>query len=462
MGMGQYVVAVPYSQDPTLTGPYVWSSQGAGAQFALPLGGPGCRVGDVVSQFIFLGDLYDETQQTFFTGDGTTTTVTTTIPTPIQDGGVILDQRGTLSANISNGTITGTEGGGGTVTGTINYATGAITVNFSNAPASGNAVYAQYVQSAPYRVWWSGIGDPTNWPTPLTNAALAVQSGYDDLDPTAGPVMYIAGYPLYGLVFQRYSITRVSYIGGNVIFSFQPFAFKRGLVAHGAAVKVGPLVYFLSDDGFYVTDGSNVNPIGTASDNSSGIDRWLETNLNLNSVDTIRSGYDSASRSIWFAIPTAGNTLPDTLLVYNLIAQKWTRVSCPAEVVFTMDNGADGAPGDEQILGVFDQNNVLNTLTGPTQPGYLETQDMYDATGNFRLLSGVIPMVESQDLPVVSVSTRDNLWVPLTLADSQAPDSFSMVAPIIAEGRYMRVRVSTVQGTNIQGATILSQPRKSY
>ncbi|OYV26180.1 MAG: hypothetical protein B7W98_03315, partial [Parcubacteria group bacterium 20-58-5] len=30
----------------------------------------------------------------------------------------------------------------------------------------------------PYRVQWSGIGDPASWPTPLTDAAIAAESSY--------------------------------------------------------------------------------------------------------------------------------------------------------------------------------------------------------------------------------------------------------------------------------------------
>src|SRR6185369_12992245 len=105
---------------------------------------------------------------------------------------------------------------------------------------------------------------------------------------------------------------------------WQPYEFKRGCIAHGAAIKVGSYVYFLADDGFYVTDGANVVPIGTKQDNSQGIDRWFFSNVNLNALESIRSGYDATKRCVFFAIPTGSNTLPDTLLIYNVLAQRWT------------------------------------------------------------------------------------------------------------------------------------------
>lgn len=84
--MNQYVAAIPYSQDPTSTGPYLWTNAGSASEFARPLGSPGCRIGATVAQFLFLADLYQQAQQTIFTGDGSTTTFTGTVNTPIQDG----------------------------------------------------------------------------------------------------------------------------------------------------------------------------------------------------------------------------------------------------------------------------------------------------------------------------------------------------------------------------------------
>jgi hypothetical protein len=329
-----------------------------------------------------------------------------------------------------------------------------LSLTFSTAPPTGDVVYAQYIQAAPYRCWWPAIGDPTNWPVPLTNAALAVQSGYNDLQVDLGPVMFVAGYPLYSLVFQRFGITRAQYIGGNVVFSWQPYEFKRGCIAHGAAIKVGPIVYFLADDGFWYTDGANVVPVGTAGDNSSGIDKWLWSNLNTAALEAIRAGYDSTLRCIFFAVPTGTNTLPDTLLVYNLLSQRWTRALIASETLWTADNGANGVPGTRQILGIMDQTHTPDTLSGAPLTGYLETCDLYATDGLRRVTTGVRPHVNSTDLPLVTVGNRNSLADPVVYAPSNYVDAFSKIAPAMGGGIYNRARVQSTNAQSFQGATL--------
>jgi hypothetical protein len=450
--MTQYVAAIPYTQNAVATGPYLWSNQGQGNQFARPNGSPGCRVGAVVGQFLFLADLYQQQQQTLFTGNGSQNTFSGFLSTPMAAAGSILDQQGTLGGTFNNGLIAGS---GYLASGTVNYATGAIALTFGTAPPNGDAVYAQYIQEAPYRCWWSSIGDPTTWPTPLTNAAIAAQSGYNDLQVDLGPIMFVAGYPLYGLVFQRFGITRAQYIGGNVVWSWQPYEFKRGCIAHGAAIKVGPIVYFLADDGFWYTDGANVLPVGTAGDNSAGIDNWLWEDLNTSALEAIRAGYDSTKRCIFFAIPTGTNTLPDTLLIYNLLAQRWTRAAIATETLWTADNGANGVPGTRQLLGIMDQTHTPDALTGAPLTGYLESCDIYATDGNRRTVTGVRPHVNATDLAYVTVGSRDNLSDPVIYASGDYQDSFSKVAPAMSGGIYNRVRVQSTNAQSFQGATLL-------
>src|SRR6185312_16427445 len=448
--MNQYVAAIPYTSNAAVTGPYLWSNQGAGNEFVRPTGSPGCRVGAIVGQFLMLGDLLQQQQQTLMTGDGSTATFNGFLSTPVVDGGQILDQQGTIAGTFSNGVVSGTG-----VSGTVNYTTGAIALSFSPTPATGDLIFAQYTQVAPYRCQWSAIGDPTTWPAPFTNASLAVQAGLNDLQVDLGQVMRIAGYPLYGLVFQKFGITRASYIGGNVVFSWQPYEFKRGLAAHGAAVKVGPLVYYLSPEGFFATDGANVVPIGTATDNSSGIDNWFWANVNTNALEAIRAGYDPKKRCLFFAIPTGTNVLPDTLLTYNTLAQRWTRAQVPTELIWTSDTGSDGMPASTQILGVMDQTHTPSYLTGPLLTGYMETCDLYFTDASRRLTTGVRGHVVSTDQAIYTVGTRNALSDGVSYGVGYVVDQFSRIAPAMKGGMYTRARATSGAASAFQGVTLL-------
>jgi len=451
--IGPYLAAIPYTTNPAVTGPYLWSNSGAANQLSVPSGAPGCRVGATVGQFLMLGDLFAQQNQVVLTGDGATTTVSGTLPAPMADGGTITDGGGTINATMSGGVISGT----GITSGTVNYTTGAYSITFSAAPASGDVVTAKYTQVAPTRVQWPAINDPTNWPIPDTDAAEAAQSGFEDLQPDLQQVMFIAGYPLYALIFQRFGITRANYVGGDVVFSFAPYEFTHGVVAHGAAVQVNNAVFFLADDGFFVTDGANVIPIGTDQENSQGIDNWFWSNVNSDALEAIRAGYDAEKRCVCFAIPTGANTLPDTLLMYNPLARKWTKSAVACETIWSADNGTDSFPPTRQLLGVIDQSHTPNTLSGSPMTGYLESADIHFADGNRRFTSGVRPNVSASDDLVCTVGVRDSLEDAVTYGASTTPDGFSRTADALSEGLYTRMRIQSDSATSLKGGALLME-----
>lgn len=452
---GQYLAAIPYASQGYSTGPYLWANQGMGnSNFVRPLNSPGCRVGATVGQFLMLGNLLQFNQDVLFTGDASKTSFTGTLSIPMLASGTIADQQGELAGVFANGVVVGN---GYLSGGTINYETGALTLTFSTAPSMGNQISARYTQSATYRVQWPAIGDPTNWPIPFTQEAIAFQSSYQDLDPDLGEVMFIAGYPLYAVIFQRFGITRAGYIGGAPVFSFATYERKHGLVCLGGAVQVGPITHFLADDGFWSTDGANVVPIGTATDNSAGIDNWFWANVNTAALARIRSGYDAQKRCAVWAIPTGSNTLPDTLLIYNVLAQKWTRAAVASECVWTTDNGTDGDPATRQTLGVFDQSHVPNTLSGTALTGYLESCDLFFVDGNTRFTSGARAHINCTDTPTMKIGTRNNLQSAVTYSAAASADAFSNLFPFLAQGIYTRARLSSATAQAFHSATLLME-----
>ena len=114
----------------------------------------------------------------------------------------------------------------------------------------------------PNSIQWSAIDDPTDWPIPLTLDALAKQSGKQDLNAIYGNVNFIGNGERFGTVLQERGVSRVSYIGGNAVFQFDTFEKTHGAFTKGGNVQVDDIVYYLSEHGFFKTDGHEVKDIG--------------------------------------------------------------------------------------------------------------------------------------------------------------------------------------------------------
>lgn len=426
-----------------------------GTAFTYPSGAPSGSCVGVVNQFAVIGNVWvpGPTSGGFVqmgTGNGTTKVFSTTLANvPLAPfyvyAGSFPTGGGELSA-VDNGLgVLSTTG----LTGTVNYSTGVLTLTFTAAPPAAAKIQAYYLNAFPYRVQWSQIANQLSWPTPLTNTALAAQSGYEDLDSSFGAVLAIAGFPQFGIVFQRFGITRMSYVGSQVVFSFAPFEKKRGAISGHAVVAVGQLVYFLADDGFWMTDGSQTSSIGTSPDNDQqGIDNWFAENVNQNALQVISAGYDATIRSVLFAVPTGSHTIPDTLLIYNPGMQKWTKAALSAEFVWSDNTGA------KHQLGIVNQAHKYATLSGAPAAGYVESADMIFPDGMTRYATGVRPIVQCTDVPVARMGVRASEMDAVAYTADAAPDKFSRICPVFAQGNLQRVRVTSSNAQAMTGAVV--------
>lgn len=116
-----------------------------------------------------------------------------------------------------------------------------------------------------YSIRWSAINDPTDWPTPATDDARAKQSGREVLPPEFGEVTGIAGDDFYMYVFQERAVTKGTYVGGDIVFSFDTFEENRGCVRPGRMAKVDDLVIFESLHGRHLLQNDQIVDIGFGS-----------------------------------------------------------------------------------------------------------------------------------------------------------------------------------------------------
>jgi hypothetical protein len=432
-----------------------------GSAFAPPTGSPSGSVVGVINQFAVLGDIWSPPSGSVSTesfveigvGNNVQTTFTTTLtnvplaPFYVYAGSFASGPYPTIACVDNGEGVFSTPG----MTGTVNYVTGVVTLTFTLPPTPTDYIQVFALNSFPYRVQWSAIGDQTQWPTPLTNAALAVQAGYEDLTADFGQVQYIAGFPQFGIVFQRFGITRMTYVGGSVVFTFAPYEKKHGALNRNCVIAVDQTVYFVSDEGFYSTDGNSVTPIGTSADQTVGIDQWFKTNVNQAALGAISAGYDANTRSVMFAVPTGANTLPDTLLLYNPVMQRWTKAAIAVELLWADNTGA------KHQIGIIDQAHTYATLTGSTQAGYVESCDLTWPDGMTRYAVDVRPIIACTDTPTAQIGTRNAMDLPVKYSRDQARNKLTKLCSIRAHGQFTRVRISSSAAAALTGAGIYSQ-----
>lgn len=280
--------------------------------------------------------------------------------------------------------------------------------------------------TVPYRVAWSGIDQPRNWPTPGTSSARAIQSGEQFLNAAYGAVTGIANGQFYGLVFQQRGISRFTYVGGDVVWQVQELDTTRGCWAPQSLIQVGGLTYFLAVDGFYVTNGQTVTPIGNGK-----VDKWFFLNFDQTYRERVTAGYDYINKCIFWAYPspTAVSGVPDRILIYNTVENRWAWAEQAVQLLFpsfttgyTLDQldslytSIDDIPitldsslwqgGVPTVQGF--SSNTLASFGGDSLTARFETTESDGAPFGRLFIRGVRPIVTGSPTNVtVAISARD-------------------------------------------------------
>lgn len=113
-----------------------------------------------------------------------------------------------------------------------------------------------------YTIRWSALGDPTDWPTPATDDARSKQSGSQTFPTEFGYVTGIAGDDFHMWIFQERAISKATYVGGDIVFSFEILNEGLGCVRQGRVLEVDERIFFQSNRGFHMMVNGNITNIG--------------------------------------------------------------------------------------------------------------------------------------------------------------------------------------------------------
>ena len=203
--------------------------------------------------------------------------------------------------------------------------------NFANLAAAGTAPVASAVGTVgrfvilgdleasggverEHNIQWCAIDDPTDWPTPGSADAQGKQAGLQQLNKSFGSVTGIWGGDQYGIVLQQGGMTRMTYIGGDVVWQFDEFSKTHGCICPNASIMINDVLYFPSQSGFVATNGAEIVPIG-----KDKVDDWFFGLFDTAQRNRMYVAHDPRNKLIvWnFASTSATGGQPDYLLFYS-------------------------------------------------------------------------------------------------------------------------------------------------
>lgn len=311
----------------------------------------------------------------------------------------------------------------------------------------------------PNRVRWSAFNNPSgDWVTDRGGL-----SGYQDLDPRYGRVTAIVG-GRFGLVFQERAVWRMTFIGAPKAFEFEEVAVDRGCIAGQSAVTIGFETFFLSQDGFYKTDGSSVVPFG-----AQRVNKWLGETASDTEIRRVHGAINWPKRSIvWAFIPTTTNSF-SRQVIFNFVTDEWSSASQTLHYLtqnkveaLTLSDLATMFPGGVGTMSAFalgtsewrakslsfaawvesGSGSVFAPFDGQPAATEFVTGDFQTEPGFRATVDGIWPVVETLGQGITStIRTRDVQGgaLSVTSATERAADGF---CPHHVDGWLHSVRIS--------------------
>ena len=198
------------------------------------------------------------------------------------------------------------------------------------------------------KVQWSDINDETDWVSSSTS-----QSDYQII-PDGGNIQAITGGE-FGLIFSENSVTRASYIGSPLFFQMDTISNGQGCLEGNSVINYGNLSFWLSDDGWYSSNGEIVTNIGLEK-----VDRFFFERADITKLNTISVAIDPVKNLvIWNYRDVDGNR---RLIIYNWQLQKWSRAETTSDSVGTIATLGESLETLESALGYTDIDTMPASL----------------------------------------------------------------------------------------------------
>jgi len=313
------------------------------------------------------------------------------------------------------------------------------------------------------RVYWSGLDNAETW-TP----SQTTQADFNDFVGGGGAVTGLVGGE-FGLVFQDRSIFRLDYQGTPLIFSSNEVSQSRGTQVSGSIAALGRMVFFWSDDGFYMLeDGTKTTAIG-----ANKVDKTFANDFDQAYLSRVTSAIDPINHLYIVSYPGSGHTsgTPNKLIMYDWVNNKWSTGSFSHEIIartltsgYTLEGldaivdsstGIDGMAfsldsrawmGGRLQLTAFDTSHNLARFTGTGLAATIETSEFQPLPGRRSFINKVRPVIEGSDAVATVQMANRNKGTETASFGSAVSLNTSGDAPVREDNRYHRVRVNISGG----------------
>lgn len=367
----------------------------------------------------------------------------------------------------------------GVNSGTNFAALGGSPPNATIAQTVGQFVMLGGISGTLNQVRWSGRDDPTYWTAGQRDSDLQTF-------PDGGPVRGIT--PLRdGLIFQEGAIRAYRQVPDRSIFQFRMVERRRGLLAPNSLVTLGNVSFYLSEDGFYATDGSGQSEdIGSKKAYS-----WFFENVNTDRLDYVCASLDPSGRRIYWLFPGNGvsSEAMNYCLCYDVHLKEWTYsddfgdsfiwngqapgytlegldalgtalVGSTSIELFPISFDDASLAGGTPFLSTFSGSDFkMKTLTGAARAATLETVDFQAFEGRRAFVQGAQLLTDATGATTTfGTKERPQGTVSYGSAVSQTDQGY---CPTRSSGRFHRVRVSFPEDeswTHISGAEVDATP----
>ena len=324
------------------------------------------------------------------------------------------------------------------------------------------------------KIRWSGLNDAEEW-------TIGVNQSDEQEFPDGGPILGLSGGEI-GYIFQRNAIRRMIYLPGDPrIFQIDVVERDRGILAAGSIARIGSVVYYLSQNGFFRFDGQQSVPIGAEKINELVLSDVSDTQL-----IRLRSSVDPVNNLVIWAyvsLSSSGEFL-DKQIVYDWVLEKWSIRDEPITDLFrfisvgfsledldSISASLDTLPvsldspfwqGGKASLGGFTTDFRLGFFTGPNLEATLETSDFQPVDNGRGYISEITPIINAPTA-TVEIGYRERKADAITWTTANGLELNGTV-PAHVEGKYMRGRFKVAAGDiwdRAQGFEVDARPAGS-